>query len=86
MDSVKYLLHFLFKLVIGIFFAVIVWWLITLFAPQFNPKSLFTLAKNSSIASSTTLGDSWLPSPKNRIDTTNKVAQTTLFNGYGGDQ
>lgn len=86
MDSIKYLLHFLFKLVVGIFFAVIVWWLITLFAPQFNPKSLFTLAKNSSIASSTTLGDSWLPSPKNRIDTTNKVAQTTLFNGYGGDQ
>lgn len=88
MDSVKHLLHFSFKFAVIIFSFVAVWWFVTLIAPQLSPRSLFSAVRESlsmggSSSASSTLGDSWLPSPRNTLDTTPKVAQTTLFTGYG---
>lgn len=70
MDTIKYLLQFLFKFAIVMFFAAIVWFAAVKFNPGFSLRSLFyvftspnaSLPKNS--ATSTMVASTgWLPAP-----------------------
>ena len=59
MDSIQYLLKFLFKLVVVLVFVIIVWWGIATFAPSFSIRSLLSFGTATSTANG-----GWLPSPR----------------------
>lgn len=81
MDTIRYLLGFIFKLVIGLLIAAFVLWLVGLLYPNFKASSIF----NAKI-----LTFDWLPAPKNykgllgtQSDTNGKVYQSgPAYNGY----
>lgn len=63
MESVQYLLRFLFKLAIVVFFVALVWWGVATFAPSFSFRSLFLISSGTSTVADS--GQGWLPAPKN---------------------
>lgn len=96
MESIQYLLRFLFKLSIIVFFAALVWWGVVTFNPGFRLYSLVGITNASS--TDTTDGDSgWLPSPRafkglfgtpKTPDPNNGkgIVYGQVFNGYGNNQ
>ncbi len=85
MDIIRYLLSSLFKIAIVLFFAAIVWWLVSLFIPGSSLRAMFSLS-----ATSTAKGG-WLPAPgswnglfgQQKIATGNTYVHGEAFNGYG---
>ncbi|MEZ0209275.1 MAG: hypothetical protein ACAH17_03820 [Candidatus Paceibacterota bacterium] len=81
MDTIRYLLGFIVKLVVGIVIVVFVLWLVGLLYPNFKASNLFKGGVFSF---------DWLPAPKNyggllgtRSDTNGKVYQSgPAYNGY----
>lgn len=59
MDSIQYLLRFLFKYAILFFFLAFMWWALATFAPSYSLRALF------SFGGSNTEDGGWLPSPRN---------------------
>jgi hypothetical protein len=95
MESVKYLLNFLFKLSIVAFFAALVWWGVVTYNPNFQLRSLIGITSTASSTESSTSGkvkEGWLPSPRVFGGLLNKPATPgsenvatygRVFNGYG---
>jgi hypothetical protein len=68
MDSVQYLLKFLSKLAIVVFFAAIVWWGVVTFSPGINPHSILAsigLKTPTSVGGEDQSFADLLPSPRN---------------------
>lgn len=82
MESIKFLITFLFKIAIVAFFAAIAWWFVVAFFPTFSPKTVI-LGRPA-----TPLGkdDGWLPSPRSFGGLFSNVKKTdTQNNVYVSD-
>lgn len=91
MDTIKYLLKFLFKFAVVSFFAALVWWLAATFNPGFSARSLlYILTSPNAVATSSP--SSWLPAPgsfkgvfasvKPVSGDSPSVGYGTVFHGY----
>lgn len=90
MDSIKFLLPFLFRLAIISFSAAIVWWVIITFFPDARLHSLFSVTSTST---SEAAQEGWLPSPKSYKgllgkaktpgENDNIYVPGQAYNGYG---
>jgi hypothetical protein len=84
MDTIRYLLGFIVKLVVGLVIASFVIWLVGLLYPNFKASNLFSMKAFTF---------DWLPAPKNyggllgtRSDTNGKVyVPGPAYNGYSGN-
>ena len=64
MESIKYLLGFLFKFSFVFFAAAIFWWVAVTFFPGYTLKSIFSLNATSTAIDGSVQSEGWLPSPR----------------------
>ncbi|MBP6948575.1 MAG: hypothetical protein KBC41_00870 [Candidatus Pacebacteria bacterium] len=80
MESIKFLITFLFRISIVIFLVAFVWWLVSVLAPSFSPKALILGRPATALDK-----EGWLPSPRNFNGLFGKVkAPSSQDNVYDG--
>lgn len=99
MDTIKFILNFLFKFTIVLIIMTFLLWFVSVFFPAFNLKNIFFPPKTSSSTSTSELKPSqeWLPSPTSLLNILGNKASVTSnvyvpsepyspgqeFSGYG---
>ncbi len=87
MDAIRFLLGYMIRIVIVLFFVVIVWWLVSTLFPKIKVGSLFSLNGTSTVQGSWLpapgsfkglLGNASVPDGKSNVYTPGKA-----YNGYG---